>query len=439
MKNSVTIKMKALTVAIAAACVCVFGFVSCEDGQSGAGAAHDPSKPVVITSFMPDTGRIAEMMILDGSNFGTDVSKIKVFFNEKEAKVIGSTNETVLALVPRLPGDTCVIAVEIGGQKVSAPKFFYYMVEANASTFAGNGDETLSAGTLDQCQLKPVMVYADNGQNIFVSTADDYLVRLNEEENSITVLASSAHGMAANLQIDVDPNTGMFMMGSALTGNRDRFVFIDPELGWTPKSYYIKKWKDDDAVPEDRNEHFHCLYCKANGYYYTYYNTGYLVRINPETWEASIISKDVSTKTVYGMAFHPKNPAELWIGDDGGDIYTVDVTFSTGTFKRVTSGAGAGFRDGRLDQAQFSGIRQMVFDEDGILYVADNNNHCIRKINTETKKVETIIGIPQAAGFVDGKKDDALFRNPHGIAIDADDVIFVADYGNARVRRVAVE
>jgi DNA-binding beta-propeller fold protein YncE len=105
--------------------------------------------------------------------------------------------------------------------------------------------------------------------------------------------------------------------------------------------------------------------------------------------------------------------------------------------KKVSGGIG--FRDGRLEQALFNGIRQMTFDDEGNLYVGDNGNHCIRKIDTNTNKVETIIGIPQAAGFKDGKKEDALFRNPHGIAVNPDGVIYVSDYGNSRVRRVAVE
>jgi streptogramin lyase len=290
------------------------------------------------------------------------------------------------------------------------------------------------------------MIYADNEKNLFVSTSDNYLVRLNEDENSITVLASSAQGMAANLQISVDPRTGMFMMGSHGTGNRDRFLFIDPKLGWSPKSYYIKGWildpQGNNEVPTTDHLHFHCLYCKANGYYYTYYYSesyypGYLVKINPNTWIAELVGRGPCWRPVYGMAFHPKNPTELWMTDETG-IYKLDIT-APNTTQRQLAGGTAGFRDGRLDQALFSGIRQIVFDDDGNLYVGDNGNHCIRKINTETRKVETVIGIPQTAGFLDGKKEDALFRNPNGIAIDPDDVIFVSDYGNSRVRRVAVE
>jgi hypothetical protein len=77
---------------------------------------------------MPDSGRISEMVLLDGNNFGTDVSKIRVFFNSKEARVLGSTGTRILAIVPRLQGDTCTLSVEIDGKKSSYPGFFRYKI-----------------------------------------------------------------------------------------------------------------------------------------------------------------------------------------------------------------------------------------------------------------------------------------------------------------------
>jgi DNA-binding beta-propeller fold protein YncE len=98
-----------------------------------------------------------------------------------------------------------------------------------------------------------------------------------------------------------------------------------------------------------------------------------------------------------------------------------------------------GYRDGPLAQAQFYTIRQINFDSEGNLFVADADNHCLRKIDTETMMVETVIGIPGMSGFKDGNKDDALFKGLHGLAVDAEGVIYVSDYGNLRIRRVAIE
>ena len=44
---------------------------------------YDPSKPQVITGFMPIEGEINDQVIIEG-NFGTDVSKMKVLFADNK-------------------------------------------------------------------------------------------------------------------------------------------------------------------------------------------------------------------------------------------------------------------------------------------------------------------------------------------------------------------
>ena len=118
----------------------LFFLSSCKGEDESGGITHDPNKPVVLTSFMPDSGRISEMVLLDGENFGSDPSKIKVFFNAKEAAVVGSTGDRILVLVPRLPGDTCILSVKIGNQEKEYSNEFYYKIAASVTTTAGNGN-----------------------------------------------------------------------------------------------------------------------------------------------------------------------------------------------------------------------------------------------------------------------------------------------------------
>ncbi len=41
-----------------------------------------------------------------------------------------------------------------------------------------------------------------------------------------------------------------------------------------------------------------------------------------------------------------------------------------------------------------------------------------------------------AEGYADGKAEEALFRNPQGVAVDDDGTVYVADTGNNAVRRI---
>jgi streptogramin lyase len=104
------------------------------------------------------------------------------------------------------------------------------------------------------------------------------------------------------------------------------------------------------------------------------------------------------------------------------------------------SGAISGdHRDGPLEQAQFRNPRQLNFDDDGNLFLGDEQNHCIRQIDTKSGMVSTIIGIPKTAGDKDGNKDEATFKNPHGIVVDSEGIIYASDWGNKKVRRIAIE
>lgn len=46
-------------------------------------------------------------MILNGSNFGTDLNNIQVYFNKKKAAVIGSLGDKLYVITPRRPGEAC--------------------------------------------------------------------------------------------------------------------------------------------------------------------------------------------------------------------------------------------------------------------------------------------------------------------------------------------
>ena len=59
---------------------------------------------MVINEIYPQTGGYFETVILRGENLGSEPSKIRVFFNQKEAIVVGASGERVLVHVPKLPG-----------------------------------------------------------------------------------------------------------------------------------------------------------------------------------------------------------------------------------------------------------------------------------------------------------------------------------------------
>jgi len=94
----------------------------------------------------------------------------------------------------------------------------------------------------------------------------------------------------------------------------------------------------------------------------------------------------------------------------------------------------AGFGDGTGSGASFKDPSALAVDTVGNVYVADTQNNRIRKI-TPAGVVSTLAG-SGVAGFSDGKGKSASFKSPTGIALDSSGNVYVADWGNNRLRKI---
>ncbi|MDR3309042.1 MAG: IPT/TIG domain protein, partial [Tannerella sp.] len=221
---------------------------------------------------------------------------------------------------------------------------------------------------------------------------------------------------------------------------------FDPKDGWAPR---IKtwKWKDGTTDLPVNTWKKSMVFCPFDGFSYVHHYNGQLVRLNTKTNEGEIVFRTPQADC-YGMAFHPQTPNILYIAYGAGGagdspvsncIYTLDITDPEGTYQKLCGTPAAGHRDGALDVAQFSNPMQVFFDADANLYIADYGNHCIRRLNTVEGIVETVLGIPGRSGWKDGGKEEALFNNPRGIVVSKVGFVYVADYNNSRVRKLAIE
>jgi sugar lactone lactonase YvrE len=80
----------------------------------------------------------------------------------------------------------------------------------------------------------------------------------------------------------------------------------------------------------------------------------------------------------------------------------------------------------------------MTIDGAGNLFVADQGNHTIRRIVLATGQVTTIAGSPGVSGFADGLGVAATFASPSGVAADGAGNLFVADRDNHIIRKVVL-
>jgi sugar lactone lactonase YvrE len=101
----------------------------------------------------------------------------------------------------------------------------------------------------------------------------------------------------------------------------------------------------------------------------------------------------------------------------------------------VSTLAGTGVNeivDGGPGVAEFRQPGDLVADSQGNIYVIDGAR--IRKV-TPQGVVSTVAGSTE--GYADGEGPQAKFRGPGGLGIDAQDNVYVADYGDHRIRKIS--
>ena len=134
--------------------------------------------------------------------------------------------------------------------------------------------------------------------------------------------------------------------------------------------------------------------------------------------------------------------------DATGNLYITDLNNQRirrvtpdGTITTIAGNGTAGWSgdDGPATSAQINTPYGVAIDGSGNLFIADTNNHAIRKV-TPAGVITTVVGVGAIAGF-SGDGGQALYaqlNGPAGVAVDAAGNLFIADTNNNRIRMVNV-
>ncbi len=111
------------------------------------------------------------------------------------------------------------------------------------------------------------------------------------------------------------------------------------------------------------------------------------------------------------------------------------LSYYAGSPAGIGDPANPGNANGPAAAASFSDPVGLGLDSKGNLYVADYLNNLVRKIAPDGT-VSTFAGTGEA-GYLDGPASSAMFNWPVGIAVDSNDNVFVSEDGNSAIRKIS--
>ena len=163
----------------------------------------------------------------------------------------------------------------------------------------------------------------------------------------------------------------------------------------------------------------------------------------------------VSTLTGSGApAFQDGPPATAsfsspnggYVGSDHA-VYIADtqnhrirrLDLASGTTASYAGSGAAGAKNGPAPAAEFNQPLGVFVDTSGTVFVADSGNHQIRKINSSaTGEVSTVAG-SGLHGYVDGPADEARFDLPNDLVVDQAGNLFISEFNNHTIRKLSVD
>jgi DNA-binding beta-propeller fold protein YncE len=140
------------------------------------------------------------------------------------------------------------------------------------------------------------------------------------------------------------------------------------------------------------------------------------------------------------------NPYGVAIGPDGA-LYFCDLDnqrirrLDLGT-RRTRDVAGRGERGdggdgGPATAGSLNMPHEIAFDSRGHLYIAERDNHVVRRVDARTGLIATVAGTGEPGFSGDGGPAvRAQLRQPHSIAVAANSRLLICDVGNHRIREL---
>ncbi|MDP4205404.1 MAG: IPT/TIG domain-containing protein [Bacteroidota bacterium] len=442
--------------------ILLLGIVSCVDKKEEIDLGdnpYSPNKPIVLSGIGPQTGGLGTRVVVSGSNFGNDKSRVKLFFNNKEALILSMRSNAIYAMVPKQPGDLSTIKVVVnegknsdGSDKLKEAELkdtqFKYNIKATVTTVAGilNVSASQDGTALEGTFTRPAMLAVDNTGSILV--VDDWGHRIRQVSIQDNKLSTVLSNMDSPWQCSFNTDYSNYFVVERSSGSKPLLFYgLSRSSNWQDAEKYYDQ-KDDNGNYIAGNMNYYGLTADDKYVYMLSQSGSRLIRVDQDTRQVELIGQNLNMDAWAHIAYNKKNGYIYVTSEAWGRIYRFDPHHTpagkdkpwiTQSDVQHVAGLGKGSaKEGNGKSAQFGEIEGIAADQEGNVYFVDYTNHVIWKLDEEFNAT-ILAGVPGVKGYKDGKPKEALFNSPYGITATPDGIVYVADTYNYVVRCIAIQ
>lgn len=421
------------------ALVCVTILFSCSKDE------ETILQPATLTDINPTDGIKGTEVTITGNNFGNNINVIEVYFNGKQATVTETTDTQIKAVVPA-KAYTGNVKVKIKGNEINGPIFTYIISDIQVSTFAGSTVGSSDGTTTTALFNTPTGIAIASDGTKYIVDRSNHRIRKVSPEGVVSTLAGSTQGDVVGIGTNAKFNSPL---GIAIGSDNNLYVTdygnhkikkVTPQGEVTVLAGSTNGYVDDYGSTAKFTYPFGICSSPDGTLYVADFGNYSIRKVTLNGLVTTFAGSAFGDVDAVGTAARFKGPTGVTFANDG-NLYVVDNSNhkirKIQPDGKVTTFAGngsSGFANGIGINAQFNYPHSIIASTDGNLYISDLYNHRIRKMNIETRLVNNLAG--EFQGFFDGSNEEAAFNEPNGLALDTDGNLYIADFNNHKIRKI---